>query len=156
MSIVDRIKKILGPAPQQPDLVHPVFGEMDAEVCGDEDDFWQANIVFKPLNIEIAINVLAGEEGPSQSQVEFYKSFESNYINDFNFVAPSLIKEAGNWAIEVEDFQRSFLLVSLTIPKLGNRDGKWELSFDCLNDANLHMFTAEIENSSVVNVRIDG
>ncbi|WP_105104441.1 hypothetical protein [Microbulbifer pacificus] len=156
MSIVDKIKEILRPAPQEPDLVHPVFGEMDAEVCGDEDDFWQANIIFKPLNKEIAVNVLAGAEGPSQSQVEFYKSFESSYINDFNLVAPSLIKEAENWSIKVEDFQSSFLFVSLTIPKLGKRDGKWELSFECLEDANLHMFTAEIENSSVVNVRIDG
>ena len=156
MTILDKIKKILRPAPREPDLVHPIFGEMDAEVCGDEDDFWQANVFFKPLSIEIAVNVLAGDEGPSQSQVEFYKSFESNYINDFNLVAPILIKEAENWSIQVEDFQSSFLLVSLTIPKRGERDSKWELSFDCLKDTNLHMFTAEMENGSVVSVRVDG
>jgi len=158
MSFIDKIKDMFSSKPAEPDLIHPIFGNMISEVCGDENDFWQSEINFEPLNTEICINVNAGAKGPSDAQVEFYKEFSTNYQKEFNFVAPALIKEFEDWFNEklTGDFVKNFLFVGITIPKDGDRNNFWELSFDCLADRHGHMFTAEIENNEITNIRADG
>ena len=158
MSFIAFIKDKFKSTPLVPDMVHPVFGDLMSEVCGDSDDFWQSQTVFIPLSTEICINIYAGAEGPCKDQVKFYNLFVTDYENEFNFVAPFIIKEfedmfqvdlAGNF---VDNFQ----FVSISIPINGDRNGSWDLSFDCLADKNRHMFTAEIEGGTVTHVRADG
>jgi len=122
------------------------------------DDFWQSDIVFEPLNIEISLNVYAGGDGPSESQEKFYRSFIANYQSDFEFVAPALITEYEGWFEKSlkGEFLDNFRFVGISIPKGGNRNEHWSLSFDCLADEDQHMFTAEIENGVVTNVSADG
>ena len=158
MSFVGNLTRIFKPKATEPDLVHALFGNMMSEVCGSEDDFWQSEIIFEPLNCEICVNVIAGSEGPNESQSNFFKLFIQNYKTDFDFVAPFLTKEYEDWFQEKleGDFLKNFTFVGITVPKNGDKTGFWELSFDCLADDNGHMFTAEIENGVVTNVRADG
>ncbi len=158
MSFITKLKELFKKKAIEPDLVHPLFGNMISEVCGNEDDFWQTELKFEPTNSEICINVLAGSEGPSDSQQEFFELFIKNYQRDFDFVAPALIKEYEDWFQKGLDgeFLSNFTFVGLTIPRNGDRTTPWELSFDCLEDKHGHMFTAEIVNGVVTNVRADG
>lgn len=158
MNLITTLKGLFRPAAVEPDLVHPLFGNMMAEVCGDEDDFWQSEIVFKPLNCDIYVNVLAGSEGPSDAQSEFYEHFVQNYQLDFELVAPALIKEYEEWFQKKLEgtFSDNFEFSGLLIPKNGDRSNPWDLSFDCLADKFGHMFTAEIKDDVVLNVRTDG
>ncbi|AUM14702.1 hypothetical protein [Ketobacter alkanivorans] len=158
MSIIDLFKKMIASKPPEPDMVHPVFGNLIAEVCGDDDDFWQSELVFPPLGVEICVNVYAGMEGPSQDQVKFYNDFVANYQNEFEIVAPSLINEYESWFQKSlnGEFSDNFKFVGIFIPKNGDRKGYWELSFDCLADKNRHMFTAELLDGTVGGVRADG
>lgn len=158
MGILDKIKKIFKVAPAEPDMVHEFFGPLHAEVCGDEDDYWESERVFNPLDLSISVFIKAGSEGPSEHHVEFYKWFESNYELEFQRVAVSLINEFEAW-FQTKlsgSFLNNFKFSSLTIPKDGDKTNFWELSFKCLADKNRHLFTAEIANNKVKNVRADG
>lgn len=158
MSFVVKLKGYFKPKAVEPDLVHPLFGNMMSEACGDEDDFWQSEIAFEPLNCEICINVLADSEGPNDRQSDFFKLFVKNYPGHFDFVAPALIKEYEDWFQEKlkGDFLTNFTFVGITIPRNGDKSKAWELSFDCLADKHGHMFTVEIEDGVITNVRADG
>ena len=158
MSIVSLLKGIFNFKLAEPDLIHPVFGGLYSEVCGDEDDFWQSETIFEPLKCEICINIIAGAEGPSDAQVEFFLQFSANYSKYFDFVEKSFIKEFEEWfQIKLTgDFLDNFLFNGVTIPKNGDGKNYWEISFECLADKNRHLFTAEIENGTITNIRADG
>lgn len=158
MSFIETVKNVFKPKEIVPDLIHPTFGNMMAEVCGEDNDFWHSEIIFEPLKRMICINVPAGPEGPNEKQVQFFNYFLQNYKSDFNFVSKALCKEYEDWFQKklTGEFQDNFAFSAITIPKDGDKSKFWELSFDCLADKNDQLFTAEIRNGVINHVRVDG
>lgn len=158
MKFLDKIKNFFKSSPPEPDMVHYFFGPLHAEVCGDESDYWESERVFQPLGLTIIVFIRAGSEGPTEKQVDFYKWFEANYESEFEWISNALIKEFESSFKKKLDvpFLKSFEISSITIPRNGNRNDSWEISFECSADPDGHLFTAEILENKVINVRTDG
>ncbi|EJG1164640.1 hypothetical protein NMZ99_002008 [Vibrio parahaemolyticus] len=158
MDIFSIIKKLLRSTPAEPDLIHDFFGPLHSEAVGDEDDFWQAELIFEPTGEEICINIIAGLEGPTESHVNFYVWFLENYESEFDRVSVSLINEFEAWfQKEINGpFLKNFEFSSLTIPKNGDINNFWEISFECMAEPNQHLFTVQLKENQVQNVCADG
>ncbi len=158
MRLFERFKMWFTVKPKVADQSHHVFGILHPEVCGDADDFWQAELLFDPLNVEICVNIKAGIEGPSEEQAEFFKRFEIEYLSRFESIYKPLKKEVENW-IEHKlsgEFIVDFEFCGLTIPVSGNINNFWEMSFYCPAEGRDHIFTVELLNNKVKNIRADG
>ena len=44
----------------------------------------------------------------------------------------------------------------MTVPRAADEHQPWELSFECLQDRDRHLFTCEFEGGAPVRVQIDG
>ena len=154
MKILQRIKGYFTP---KPDLIHPVFGELFSDCIGDEDGMWQSSITFTPTGRIIGLTINAGVDGPTDSQVNFYKKLEANHINEIEFVKPILSKEYLRWFNKplVGNVYDVFTLTGVTIPRSGNRINKWSLSFETEEDLN-HTFTVYIEGGTPKWCSVDG
>ncbi|MDJ0938625.1 MAG: hypothetical protein QNJ00_02545 [Woeseiaceae bacterium] len=157
MGIFDNIARLIRERLFKPDMVHPVFGELMSDVAGDDHDMWQADsIVFAPLDLEIGLTIYAGENGPNEAHVEFYREFERRYEDEFARVAPALLQTFEEWFGEQPEFGEAFRFAALIIPRNGDRQNEWGLSFECIADPDQHLYTATLKGESAIHVSVDG
>ncbi len=158
MDIFSKLRQIFTPSPQEPDMVHEYFGDLHSEAIGDKDDFWQAELIFEPTGQEICLNINAGLEGPSDGHVKFYEWFKENYETEFLRVSSFLIDEYETWFKKKMEgpFIKDFEFSSLTLPRDGNIQNNWEIAFECMADPDQHLFTVELVDNEIRNVRADG
>lgn len=152
-----KLKSLLPKNELQIDIVHPVFGELQADAI-DDDSLWQGAVIFSPLNIKVAVNINAGLKGPDKNHTEFYEQFVRSYSNEVDAVSPLLIAEFEHWFGKSPDssFSDCFVFSGLEIPRNGDRNNSWSITFDCLEDPNRHLFTVYVKGDEIGPVTVDG
>lgn len=112
---------------------------------------------FKPSDKQIEIGIDGEEIGPTQIQIDFFKSIEDNYLEITNSITPHIEEPFGNWqeGFKIKDFNKEFEPVYLRLPKCETKPIVWEIAFHSDHDRN-HTFTATMENFAAKELLIDG
>jgi hypothetical protein len=112
---------------------------------------------FKPTDRSIEIGIDGEETGPTQNQVDFFRSVEDNYATIAKAILPLIEDEFGNWkeGFRINDFQKEFEPVYLRIPRCENKPIVWEIAFESDHDKN-HTFTLTMSDFEAKEIVIDG
>ena len=147
---------LFGHFKQKPLFNDPFFGELrfyEAKA----GSFFGGRRAFAPLGRDLEFLIRADESGPLEAQREFYRTLERDYELLKEKMRPFIEGEFRNWRddFRIEDFDREFTLVHLSIPRPEPQPRKWELSFTTLHDAE-HQITIEFEEWEATGILIDG
>lgn len=135
------------------------FGQMT--FLGDKKDpsksYFECRRHFKPSNKQIEIGIDGAETGPTQIQIDFFKTIEDNYAKITDAIRPLIEDQFGNWqeGFKIKDFNKEFEPVYLRLPRCESNPIIWEIAFESDHDRN-HTFTATMENLIAKELLIDG
>lgn len=112
---------------------------------------------FIPSGDLIEIGIDADISGPSQIQIDFFKTIESNYAEITRAIVPLIEVEVRNWNenFEIANFQEEFQPVYLKLSRCETKPIVWEIAFESSLDRN-HTFTLTMNNFEAKDVLIDG
>ena len=112
---------------------------------------------FKPSDQIIEIGIDGGVTGPTQKQIDFFKSIEDNYLTITKGISPLIEDEFGNWkeGFKINDFQKEFEPVYLRLPRCESKPIVWEIAFESYHDRN-HTFTLTMSDFDAREILIDG
>lgn len=112
---------------------------------------------FNPSNQIIEIGIEGEATGPTQKQIDFFKSIEDNYSIITKGIAPLIEDEFRNWieGFKINDFQKEFKPVYLRLPRCENQPIVWEIAFESDHDKN-HTFTLTMLDFDAKEIVIDG
>jgi hypothetical protein len=136
----------------------PVFGSLVFMRMADpETSYWEGSSIFRPTGRAIEYFIDADEDGPSESQRQFYASVQERYDQLVAVVRPALVRSAEKWfkAGLPLDLGDAFTLSSLSIPRTGAEPLAWELSFQFATNP-LLLFTVAMIDWRPGGVRVDG
>ncbi len=121
------------------------------------DDYFECSRHFKPTGKIIEIKIEADESGPTQEQVDFFRSVEDNYATISSSMIPLIEEEVRNWdaAFKIRDFQKEFRAVYLCLSKGEPQPIIWEIAFESDYDKN-HTFTLGMADFKATKIHIDG
>lgn len=119
--------------------------------------YWEGKGFFQPLNREIEYFIDAGKEGPTEEQVAFYKEVENRYEELLKQARVIFDRECGEWLSRdvIEQYEKPYILSSLSIPRMDERPLQWEMSYDCALDVD-HLFSVQLRDWHAEGVTIDG
>jgi hypothetical protein len=135
------------------------FGQM--LFLGDKKDpgksYFECRRHFKPSDTIIEIGIDGGETGPTQIQIDFFKSIEDRYKEITDSIRPMIEDEFGNWqeGFRIKDFGQEFEPVYLQLPRCESKVIVWEIAFRSDHDRN-HTFTATMHDFVAKEILIDG
>jgi hypothetical protein len=135
------------------------FGQM--LFSGDKKDpsksYFECRRHFKPSDKVIEIGIDGAETGPTQIQIDFFKSVEDRYNEITSSIAPMIEEEVGNWqeGFKIKDFNREFEPVYLRLPRCEGNVIIWEIAFESDHDRN-HTFTVTMNDFVAKEILIDG
>lgn len=112
---------------------------------------------FKPSDKIIEIGIDGTETGPTQIQIDFFKSVEDQYKEITDSIRPLIEDEFGNWqeGFRIKDFNQEFEPVYIRLPSCENKVIIWEIAFESDHDKN-HTFTVTMNNFVAKEILIDG
>jgi hypothetical protein len=112
---------------------------------------------FNPSDQIIEIGIDGEATGPTQKQIDFFKSVEDNYSTITKAISPLIEDEFGNWKVgfKINDFQKEFEPVYLRFPRCENKPIVWEIAFESDHDRN-HIFTLTMSDFDAKEILIDG
>ncbi|MBI3219947.1 MAG: hypothetical protein HYZ44_10575 [Bacteroidetes bacterium] len=112
---------------------------------------------FSPSDKMIEIGVDGDVSGPTQKQINFFKSIEDNYSIIVKAISPLIENEFGNWkeGFKIDNFQKEFEPVYLRLPRCENKPIVWEIAFESDHDRD-HTFTITMSDFDATEVLIDG
>jgi len=112
---------------------------------------------FAPTGKIIEIGIDADVSGPTQKQVDFFKSIEDNYADIAKAVTPLIENELNNWktGFKIGDFSNEFIAVYLQLPRCENSPVTWEIAFESNHDSN-HTFNLTMSGLEAKEILIDG
>jgi hypothetical protein len=112
---------------------------------------------FIPSGKIIEIGIDGDVGGPTQKQIDFFKSIEDNYSIIVKVISPLIEDEFGNWkeGFKINDFQKEFEPVYLRLPRCENKPIVWEIAFESDHDRN-HTFTLTMSDFDAKEILIDG
>ncbi|NBP67129.1 MAG: hypothetical protein EBU52_00125 [Cytophagia bacterium] len=112
---------------------------------------------FKPSDEIIEIGIDGDVTGPTQKQIDFFKSIEDNYLTITKAISPLIEDEFGNWkeGFKITDFQKEFEPVYLRLPRCESKPIVWEIAFESDHDRN-HTFTLTMSDFDAREIVIDG
>lgn len=112
---------------------------------------------FKPSDKQIEIGIDGAEIGPTQMQIDFFKSIEDNYEKIAGAIRPLIEDQFGNWqeGFKIMDFNKEFEPVYLRLPRCESNPIIWEIAFESDYDRN-HTLTATMENFVAKELLVDG
>lgn len=123
MGIFDIFKK-------KPKFVDSLFGELNYTKFRDATkNFYDGDVQFDSQKIGITID--ADENGPTQSQKEFYTKLESNYASiKVDVIIPYLKKELEDWEVEnqIIDFDKEFTIDGISLSNVTDNSFHWSLT----------------------------
>lgn len=119
--------------------------------------YFECRRQFIPSNKIIEIGIDGDVSGPTQKQIDFFKSIEDNYLIIAKAISPLIEDEFGNWkeGFKINDFQKEFEPVYLRLPKCENKPIVWEIAFESDHDRN-HTFTLTMSDFDAKEILIDG
>ena len=119
--------------------------------------YYECRRYFTPTDKIIEIGIEGNETGPTQKQIDFFKSIETNYTEIIKSIIPIIEDEFGNWkeGFRIEDFQNEFEAVYLGLPRCENKPIIWEIAFETDHDRN-HTFTLTMSDFDAKEILIDG
>lgn len=120
-------------------------------------NYFECRRHFKPSDQIIEIGIDGEVTGPTQKQIDFFKSIEDNYSTITKAISPLIEDEFGNWkeGFKINDFQKEFEPVYLHIPSCESKPTIWEIAFESYHDRN-HTFTLTMSNFEAKEILIDG
>ncbi len=140
-------------------IEHPFFGSMvfAGSKKNPDKSYFECKRHFKPAESTIDVHVDADIEGPTEKQVAFFKSIESNYTEISASIIPLIEDQFQNWKedFKIAVFTKEFEPVFLSIPRCDIQPIVWEIAFGSDHDRN-HTFTMTMENFKATSVLIDG
>ena len=112
---------------------------------------------FTPTDKIIEIGIDGDQSGPTQKQIDFFKSIEANYSEVSKAVSPLIEDEFGNWkeGFKIGNFQKEFQAVYLRLPRCETKPVIWEIAFNSEHDRN-HTFTLTMSDFEAKEILIDG
>lgn len=121
------------------------------------ESYFECSRHFKPTGKTIEIGIVGDATGPTQKQIDFFKSVENNYSAITKSILPLIEDEFGNWkdGFKINDFQTEFEPVYLQIPRCENNPIVWEIAFESDHDRN-HTFTLTMSDFDAKEILIDG
>ena len=119
--------------------------------------YFECRRQFIPSNKIIEIGIDGDPSGPTQKQIDFFKSIEDNYSIIAKAISPLIEDEFGNWkeGFKINDFQKEFEPVYLRLPRCENKPIVWEIAFESDHDRN-HTFTLTMSDFGAKEILIDG
>ncbi|MCG2616723.1 hypothetical protein LZZ85_20660 [Terrimonas sp. NA20] len=111
---------------------------------------------FAPAEKEIEHLIEASEQGPSQSQRDFYLDLQRNYDQYLLKIIPRLEEEFRKYEenFSIKNFREEFSLDSLTVPRITRETPDWEISFTTIHDG--HVFTIQMTGDAPGDITLDG
>lgn len=138
---------------------HPFFGEMkfNGSKVPAPSDYFECSRHFKPSNNTIQISIDGDIAGPSDKQIDFFKSIEDNYQTITAAIGPLIEDEFRNWQedFKIADFNKEFEPVYLRLSRCDAKPITWEIAFESEHDRN-HTFTITMNDFEVKEILIDG
>ncbi|MBL7764205.1 MAG: hypothetical protein JNL23_12335 [Chitinophagaceae bacterium] len=112
---------------------------------------------FNPSGKTIEIGIAGDAPGPTQLQIDFFKSIKDNYFQVSKSIILLLEDEFGNWkeGFKIENFQKEFEPVYLRLPRCESKAIAWEIAFESDHDRN-HTFTITMSDFEAKEILIDG
>lgn len=119
--------------------------------------YYECRRHFIPSGKTIEIGIDGNVNGPTQKQIDFFKSIEDNYSIIAEAITPLIEDEFGNWkeGFKINDFLKEFEPVYLQLPRCENKPIVWEIAFESDHDRN-HTFTLTMSDVDAKEVLIDG
>lgn len=120
-------------------------------------NYFECRRHFKPSDQIIEIGINGEVTGPTQKQIDFFKSIEDNYSTITKAISPLIEDEFENWkeGFKINDFQKEFEPIYLQIPSCESEPTIWEIAFESYHDRN-HTFTLTMSNFEAKEILIDG
>ncbi len=126
-------------------LENDFFGTMlFIEIKKDQSrSYFECRRHFKPSNKIIEIGIDGSVSGPTQKQIDFFKSIEDNYAKFSTTIIPLIEAEFSKQksGFKIKDFQKEFEPVYLSLPRCESKPFLWEISFESDNNNRNHNFT---------------
>ncbi len=121
------------------------------------ENYFEGKGWFSPTEKEIEYLIIADSSGPSLQQREFYTQIETKYKGLVSNARPLIEQEFKNWRenFEIQDFEKEFRLVSLSIPRLDAKEIRWDMYFETVHDKN-HIVTVNFSDFEVDTIMVDG
>jgi hypothetical protein len=120
-------------------------------------NYFESRRHFKPSGKIIEIGIEGEITGPTQNQIDFFKSIEENYPAITNAILPLIEEEFRNWkeGFKINDFQKEFEPVYLQLPGCEYKPVAWEIAFESGHDRN-HTFTVTMSDFDAKEILVDG
>lgn len=140
-------------------IEHDFFGQMKftGSKVPAQTDYFECRRHFKPAEKIIEIIIDGDISGPTQTQVDFFKSIEDNYPAITKAIAPLIEDEFGNWkdGFKIGDFNKEFKPAHLNLPRCDSKPIIWEIVFESEHDRD-HIFTLTMHDFEAKEIHIDG
>lgn len=119
--------------------------------------YFECRRQFNPSDQIIEIGIDGDVTGPTQKQIDFFKSIEDNYLTITKAISPLIEDEFGNWkeGFKINDFHKEFEPVYLRLPRCESKPIVWEIAFESDHDRN-HTFTLTMSDFDAKEILIDG
>jgi hypothetical protein len=119
--------------------------------------YYECRRHFNPSDNIIEIGIDGGASGPTQKQIDFFKSIEDNYSEVSKVIAPLIEDQFANWkeGFKIDNFQKEFEPVYLRLPRCENKPIIWEIAFESDHDRN-HTITLTMSDFEAKELLIDG
>lgn len=138
---------------------HPQFGRLTfIRISEPAKSYWEGAGVFPATMTSIEFFIDANEDGPGDSQWNFYVSLSDRYVELCLAIEPVLKQNYEEWLHKPapDDVWNSFQLSSLSIPRSRDDESDWEMSFECSDDVE-HLFTVQMRGMQPAGmITIDG
>ena len=134
-------------------LEHETFGRL--LFMGPKMNYFEGNMLFPPVNRTINFIIDAPQEGPSDEQVDFFKTLLDRYDQLSTGASKMIEEEFRNWKEEfrIRNFEEEFELVHFNIRSLNDSEDL-ELAYNTNHDP--HTFTIYFKAFRPIWVGIDG
>lgn len=101
---------------------HDFFGQMTfiGGKISAPSDYFECRRHFKPSNNVIEMGIDGNISGPTEKQIIFFESVETNYSNITNSIIPLIENEFRNWKedFRISDFNKEFKPVYIRLPPM--------------------------------------
>lgn len=119
--------------------------------------YYECRRHFIPSDNTIEIGIDGDTTGPTEKQINFFKSIEDNYSIITKAISPLIETELRNWkeGFKINHFEKEFDPVYLQLPRCESKPINWEIAFESDLDRN-HNFTISMSDFEAKDILIDG